>query len=133
MPYITEDRRRVMFPGQVPTNAGELNYCFTMMVLESDDMRGLHKDIADLGIKYIEAKGMKYQHANDVMGAITGAKLEYVRRTGRHKFDSLFDDAAKVFYATSGIGPYEDTKIKENGDLDYPPRLDEHAASVPRG
>jgi hypothetical protein len=40
--------------------------------------------------------GENYQHFNDVLGALEGAKLELYRRR---------------------IAPYEDTKIVENGDV----------------
>ena len=44
---------------------------------------------------YIERKGLCYQTINDIIGALEGAKLEFYRRA---------------------VAPYEDTKIKENGD-----------------
>ena len=37
-----------------------------------------------------------YQAINDIVGAVEGAKLEFVRRI---------------------VNPYEDKKIKENGDV----------------
>lgn len=45
---------------------------------------------AYLGDKY------RYQDLNDVLGALAGAQLEFYRRV---------------------VAPYEDTKIKENGDV----------------
>ena len=45
---------------------------------------------------YFERNGGRYQQINDVMGALEGAKLEFYRRVA---------------------SPYEDTKIKENGDV----------------
>lgn len=45
---------------------------------------------------YILAKGLSYQTINDIVGALEGAKLEFYRRIA---------------------APYEDTKIKENGDV----------------
>lgn len=44
---------------------------------------------------YRDIRGPRYQDFNDVLGALEGAKLELYRRL---------------------IGPYEDLKIKENGD-----------------
>ena len=43
-------------------------------------------------------KGLNYQTCNDVMGALEGAKAEFYRRV---------------------VGPYEDQKIEENGDVYY--------------
>jgi len=45
---------------------------------------------------YIRINGLNYQNINDVIGALEGAKLEFYRRIA---------------------APYEDIKIKENGDV----------------
>ena len=52
--------------------------------------------ITNLITKYIFMKGEKYQNYNDVIGALEGAKLELYRRK---------------------IAPYEDIKMRENGDV----------------
>lgn len=46
--------------------------------------------------RYANDKGLSYQTINDIIGALEGAKAEFQRRI---------------------VGPYEDKKIKENGDL----------------
>jgi len=90
MPYIKpEDRKELQEAfcdannikelGGFCDNAGELNYVITNII------HGYHK-----------AKGGKYQHANDILGALEGAKLEFYRRI---------------------VAPYEDIKIVENGDV----------------
>lgn len=45
---------------------------------------------------YLNYKGLTYATINDILGALEGAKLEFYRRIAV---------------------PYEDTKIKENGDV----------------
>lgn len=45
--------------------------------------------------EYFVQNGGRYQQINDIMGALEGAKLEFYRRVA---------------------APYEDKKIKENGD-----------------
>jgi hypothetical protein len=60
-------------------NAGDLNYCFTLIAQN-----------------YLKAKGIKYQHINDIIGALEGCKLELYRRVAAN---------------------YEDEKIVENGDV----------------
>ena len=45
---------------------------------------------------YVSQKQLSYQTINDVIGALEGAKLEFYRRV---------------------VSPYEDKKIKENGDV----------------
>lgn len=80
MPYITQERREALAQEEaLPDTAGELNYTFTMIALE-----------------YLERKGLNYQHINDVVGALEGAKAEFQRRV---------------------VAPYEDTKIQQNGDV----------------
>lgn len=48
--------------------------------------------------EYIETNGLNYQTCNDVMGALQGIQQEFYRRK---------------------VAPYEDSKIKENGDIDF--------------
>jgi hypothetical protein len=52
--------------------------------------------ITALCIEYLNTNGKNYQRINDVVGALEGAKLEFYRRVA---------------------APYEDLKIKENGDV----------------
>jgi hypothetical protein len=47
-------------------------------------------------LQYWEENGRNYQAFNDILGALEGAKLELYRRK---------------------VAPYEDIKIKENGDV----------------
>jgi hypothetical protein len=51
-------------------------------------------------LKYLRGKPLSYQLINDVVGALEGAKAEFYRRVAV---------------------PYENAKIKENGDV-YPPQ-----------
>jgi tartrate dehydratase beta subunit/fumarate hydratase class I family protein len=46
--------------------------------------------------QYFVSQGGRYQQINDIVGALEGAKLEFTRRV---------------------TNSYEDTKIKENGDV----------------
>jgi uncharacterized membrane protein len=52
--------------------------------------------LTDLCLSYLDFMGPGYEHINSVIGALEAAKLEFYRR-----------------YAA----PYEDEKIKENGDV----------------
>ena len=80
MPYIAPDQRaRVSAHG--PSSVGELNYAITQLISRYT----------------IRAQGHhSYIVLNDVLGALEGAKLEFVRRV---------------------VAPYEDRKRKENGDV----------------
>lgn len=93
MPYIKPDRRDFLVEAIEDEkhgitevawihdieNAGELQYVMAVMFKS-----------------YMKRKGLNYQHCNDVMGALTGAQMEFYRRT---------------------VVPYEGEKIKENGDV----------------
>jgi hypothetical protein len=63
------------------STAGELNFLITTLIHE-----------------YLKTKGLNYQHINDIVGALDGAKVEFQRRV---------------------VGPYEDVKIQDNGDVGY--------------
>lgn len=52
-------------------------------------------------IKYLKDNGLDYQSINDVIGALEGAKAEFQRRV---------------------VAPYENSKIRANGDV-YPPEF----------
>ena len=61
------------------TTAGDLNYMISLMARA-----------------YIDAKGLRYEHLNAVVGALDSCKAEFQRRV---------------------VAPYEDRKIEENGDV----------------
>ena len=82
MPYIEKMRRvKLLEFKEPPQNAGEINFLITNIITN-----------------YIKFKGEKYQHFNDIMGALEGAKAEFYRRV---------------------VVPYENIKASENGDVYY--------------
>lgn len=87
MPYLkSKDKNKFKktvkeFSKNPPTTAGEINYLVTELVYA-----------------YLNQQGLNYQHLNDIVGALDGAKVELQRRI---------------------VGPYEDLKIKENGDVGF--------------
>jgi len=88
MPYINkEDRNNFMFVESAiednpPRTAGEMQYLIAIMIHH-----------------YVKYKGLRYQTCNDIMGALTGANMEFYRRF---------------------VAEYEDSKIRDNGDVYYP-------------
>lgn len=78
MPYINQEDRRQLRHGRLPMDAGELNYSLTRIIHAYWNTQP------------------KYQTANDIVGALEGAKAEFQRRI---------------------LAPYEDQKILENGDV----------------
>ena len=87
MPYILPADRQKLKPAtdaiaavvDGDTSAGDLNYMISLMAKA-----------------YIDAKGLRYEHLNAVVGALDSCKAEFQRRV---------------------VAPYEDTKIGENGDV----------------
>lgn len=66
-------------------------------IAENIDSAGeMNYVITMLARTYIERKGLCHQTLNDVVGALEGCKFELYRRV---------------------LAPYEDLKIKENGDV----------------
>ncbi len=54
--------------------------------------------ISQLCSQYLESKGVGYTNCNEIVGVLECVKQEFYRRI---------------------TVPYEDVKIKENGDIDY--------------
>ncbi len=87
MPYILPEDRLKLKPAtdaivaavDETTSAGDLNYMISLMAKA-----------------YIDAKGLRYEHLNAVVGALDSCKAEFQRRV---------------------VAPYEDKKAAENGDV----------------
>lgn len=62
----------------------------------ADNAGELNYILTTIIFEYFVKHGGRYQQINDILGALEGAKLEFYRRVA---------------------APYEDTKIKENGDV----------------
>ena len=91
MPYIAQTDRdefkihEVALAQRPITTAGELQYLIAMAIGS-----------------YFESNDYRYQNMNDIMGALSGAQMEFYRRH---------------------VGPYEDVCIDRNGDVKgYSPR-----------
>ena len=83
MPYISQEVRFDLLRRH-PITPGELSYKFT------NEIKTYWNQGTFAGNK------QDYQRINDILGALEGAKLEFVRRV---------------------VNPYEDSKIKDNGDV----------------
>ncbi len=79
MPYIKRETKEALAAGVPIETPGNLNYLITLLLK-----------------RYWQNSPRNYQAINDVVGAVEGAKLEFVRRV---------------------VNSYEDGKIKENGDV----------------
>lgn len=136
MPYITKiDRARLMEddPAERARNAGELNYQLTLACIAAsrDQVALVHLTETiefeigaflthrrDQGNQHQRGKN-NYQDFNDVLGAVDGCRREWLRRGGRiGHITNILSRFSASFYENV-VGPYEDTKIKQNGDV-YP-------------
>lgn len=128
MPYIKKLRRTDLAGGEIPQNAGELNYAITkQMIRLHNDPGVINQSVAQEEMRqtilsasniYIQSRGLSYQSINDVMGAITCAAMEFSRRTGEYPdwlADAMVDVATEIYVKVAV--PYEDEKIKQNGDV----------------
>ena len=91
MPYIDPEKRRHIDNDYPPENAGELNYLLTTIIL---DYLASQAEIKENSIAYI--KSNTYAHYNEVIGVLECIKQELWTRI---------------------IRPYEDDKIRINGDI----------------
>lgn len=88
MPYITQEKRKEMETSLFPL----LEYVKTTDKLVAGDLNYLYSMISKV---FFERK-KSYQTANDIVGALEGAKVEFQRRI---------------------LAPYEDGAISRNGDM----------------
>lgn len=122
MPYIKMSRREAIDAGAAPENCGELNYAVTVACI-----RHGHKSMSELRAlilcylsSYVLREKLSYQRINDILGALDGARRELARRCKRDTVATgiLLQDIATDFYGLYAA-PYEDEKIKTNGDINY--------------
>lgn len=117
MPYINADGRRQIRHGAPPVTPGGLNYVLTrILIWDGPNERKIWTAIQ----RYLDTNGRSYTTINDILGALYCAGHEYYRRTGK-SFGVQLGEIAGLFYSDVAA-PYEDQKIKENGDV-YPRKL----------
>lgn len=116
MPYITAPAREHMRATGFVNNPGELNYLFTMAIVNWP-MGGIRKRLKNAIAAYLTQHTLNYQTLNDILGALDGAHREYVRRQGIvATVEAAFTEVTEEFYQEV-VAVYEDEKIKVNGDV----------------
>lgn len=91
MPYLTFENKN-----KVEELIEETNRSFQDIGSSLKNSGELNYVITKLIQGYFKTNGGRYQQINDIVGALESAKAEFQRRI---------------------VGPYEDTKIRENGDV----------------
>lgn len=80
MPYIPPARKKeIDNHDAAPANAGDLTYVIQQALN-----------------RYLQVHGLRYQQIAEVLGAIEGAKLDFIERV---------------------VKPYEQKKLRDNGDV----------------
>lgn len=106
----------------MPKDCGELNFALTMTCIAHNRVSfgSLDRKLNTIGKAYLLGQPLRYQRINDLIGACHGAAMELERRRpGAKKFEAISLIAvARSLYSELGVG-YEETKIAENGDIDY--------------
>lgn len=119
MPYIKKEAREALKGMEQVTSAGELNYLLTTKILTEPNRFSFKLWLKHAIKNYVDLNGESYQTFNDILGAASGALVEYVRRTGTvSQYQVDVQEVVSQWYLDE-VGPYEDRKIKENGDV-YP-------------
>lgn len=85
MPYIDLDARTRLANGDMPANAGELNYAITVLV------DAYVKRSADA------AGRVRYAHLNEAIGVLECAKLELYRRVAAPYEDEKMAESGDVY------------------------------------
>lgn len=88
MPYIKPENREELFP-----KINDLNVALENLGGKQGDLNYVISTLIDL---YLIKNGVNYQNINNLIGVLECAKLELYRRVA---------------------APYDDKKVKENGDV----------------
>lgn len=131
MPYLTLERKQELTnPGAKLHHAGDVNYLVTEECLDllqegtAAAGHAWHQAVDDILDAYTEYHGDSYATYNAVIGALTCCSLEWQRRHHGSTdgavltVAAMIDAKAREFYREV-VAPYEDLKIKQNGDV-YP-------------
>lgn len=120
MPYLKYSRKQALDKGKVPETPGDLTYLLSKELLRVTNGREFNADYGPLIDAYL-GKTPNFARYAEALGAIQATTFEFIRRKGLlHPWER--EEVRKLeLYAHSlyilQIGPYEDTKIAENGDI----------------
>lgn len=122
MPYLKWSRKMELDKGKLPKTPGDLTYLLSRELIKVTTPRR-YPESADYH-KYITSylgESPNFASYAEVLGAIQATIFEFKRRKGLlhywqqeeiHKLENV----ARALYIAE-IGPYEDSKIAENGDI----------------
>jgi hypothetical protein len=130
MPYLRAERKTALDNQDIlPTTTGDLTYLFTRALLGDPREATLVEALQAAVDRYFQRRQINFGLLCDVVGALTCAGFEYERRIFTRADEmgirSIADAEATLralrefiqeFYAHV-VAPYENDKIKTNGDV----------------
>lgn len=118
MPYITEARRKELEVDPYASKVGgDLNYVMTALIITRAPKTKAH--FSQFFDAYWKTHEQRYATINDIGGAVLNCAMEFQRRAkiNNYRWDCQAMAEAYVEWYNTIAGPYEDTKIQENGDV----------------
>lgn len=123
MPYIKQEAKEDLHYLQ-PRNVGELTYRLTVIALSDNHYSDKYNDMYYAVKQYWEGGEQKFQRHAEVLGALEAARGEIGRRldccstsTGVIADAKWALKAVRVDYYQNIVAPYENDKIRANGDV----------------
>lgn len=120
MPYIKSEDRKRLLKGEKASTVGELNYLITNAIIETIKEEGLsYTTIANIrsAIKEIEG-GDTHAAEYSLTRKVWNLEVNWKELSCYRDLDAAVDLAFMEFYRRVVV-PYENQKIRENGDV-YP-------------
>lgn len=122
MPYLTSQEKNLLDQGSRPQTCGHLTYLLYKIGSSYNHSIWLTTqppewiEIRDACTAFLPDEP-KFQDYAEMLGCIYAAALE-IRRRKIFSFagPAYLEHVAEIFYSQT-IGPYEDKKIEENGDV----------------
>lgn len=118
MPYLAQKRKDELDnnPKQALVTAGDLTYVVYKLMLRPDLGESDFRTEVGKAINRYMPKHPKYGNYAMVIGCLRCASFEWERR--HHTPEGWLDLFIADYYENT-IAPYEDEKIKQNGDVVY--------------
>jgi len=113
MPYLKQFERTILQTIQ-PATAAQLCYEFCVGVVAGVPAEN-YRAVFDSYIAGFPKEEVTYKTYAEVMGAVLGTLSELARRNLDYDRKPLQDAFARWYHEV--VGPFEDTKIEQNGDV----------------
>lgn len=118
MPYLKKDRREELDAGTVAAaNGGDLNYLLATTILTG---KLIPKVVfTNIFNAFWARSEQRYEVINTIGGAAMNCALEFQRRAKLNPYRANMRAMGEAYIEWYGAvaGPYENTKIAENGDI----------------